>query len=64
LRRDGESEWIAVEAVNSYQLQLENLSAAIRGTAAPLLGRADALGQARTIEALYSSADEHRAVAL
>jgi predicted dehydrogenase len=64
LRRDGKPELIAVEAANSYRLQLENLSAAIRGSDRPLLGRADALGQARTIEALYASADEHRAVTL
>jgi D-xylose 1-dehydrogenase (NADP+, D-xylono-1,5-lactone-forming) len=32
------------------------MSAAIRGEAAPLLGREDALGQARAIEALYRSA--------
>jgi predicted dehydrogenase len=64
LRRDGTPELIAVEAANSYRLQLENLSAAIRGSDPPLLGRADALGQARTIEALYTSADEHRAVTL
>ncbi len=30
----------------------------------PLLGRADALGQARTIAALYASAAERRAVGL
>ncbi len=41
---------------DSYRLQLENFGAAVQGTAAPLLGRADALGQARTIEALYASA--------
>jgi hypothetical protein len=32
-----------------------NLAAAIRGEAAPLLGRKDALGQARAIAALYES---------
>jgi len=64
LRRDGESEWIAVDAVNSYELQLENLSAAIRGTTPALLGRADALGQASTIEALYTAAGEQRTVTL
>jgi D-xylose 1-dehydrogenase (NADP+, D-xylono-1,5-lactone-forming) len=64
LRRGGQAESIAVETINSYKLQLENLSAAIRGGAAPLLGRADALGQARTIEALYRSAAEHRTVTL
>ena len=41
---------------NSYKLQLENVSAAIRGEAPLLLGREDALGQARTIEALYAAA--------
>jgi xylose dehydrogenase (NAD/NADP) len=41
---------------NSYKLELENVSAAIRGEAPLLLGRADARGQARTIEALYASA--------
>jgi len=41
---------------NAYALQLENISAAIRGEASVLLGRDDALGQARTIEALYAAA--------
>jgi D-xylose 1-dehydrogenase (NADP+, D-xylono-1,5-lactone-forming) len=60
---DGVEE-IAVEPANSYRLELENLSDAIRGSAEPLLGRDDALGQARTIEALYGSADEGRPVEL
>lgn len=47
---------------NSYRLELENLADAITGDASALLGRADALGQARTIEALYRSAAENRAV--
>ena len=54
----------SVPTANSYALELENLSAAIRGTGAALLGRADALGQARTLEALYASAQEHRTVTL
>ncbi len=41
---------------NSYKLELENVSAAVRGEAPLLLGREDALGQALTIEALYASA--------
>jgi D-xylose 1-dehydrogenase (NADP+, D-xylono-1,5-lactone-forming) len=57
LRRDGTVERIEVEPADSYRLQLENLSDAIRGEAAPLLGREDALGQARTIEALYATAE-------
>jgi predicted dehydrogenase len=49
-------EQIEIEPANSYRLELENLSAAIRGEAQPLLGREDALGQAATIAALYASA--------
>jgi D-xylose 1-dehydrogenase (NADP+, D-xylono-1,5-lactone-forming) len=55
-RPDGGAETIDVTPRDSYRLELENFGAAIRGTAAPLLGRADAIGQARTIEALYASA--------
>ena len=62
LRRSGGSESIAIEPEDSYRLELENLSAAIRGTGVPLLGREDAVGQARAIEALYASADERRVV--
>ena len=64
LRRDGTRERIEIEVVNSYLLEAENMSAAIRGEAPPLLGRADAYGQARAIEALYEAADTGRTVAL
>ena len=57
VRREGTTERIELEPADSYQLELENLSDAIRGEATPLLGREDALGQARTIEALYRSAE-------
>jgi D-xylose 1-dehydrogenase (NADP+, D-xylono-1,5-lactone-forming) len=57
LRRDGEVEQIPVEPANSYGLELENVSAAIRGEAPLLLGRDDAVGQARVLEALYRSAN-------
>ena len=63
LRRDGEAQRIEVEASNPYRLEAENMSAAIRGEAEPLLGRDDAVGQARSIEALYSSAESGRTVA-
>ncbi|MDX6412826.1 MAG: D-xylose 1-dehydrogenase D-xylono,5-lactone-forming [Gaiellaceae bacterium] len=53
---DVNGERIDVEDVDRYLLQLENFSAAVRGDAKPLLGREDALGQARAIEALYRSA--------
>lgn len=49
-------EEVRLEPGNPYQLELESMGAAIRGEAAPLLGRDDALGQARTIAALYESA--------
>jgi xylose dehydrogenase (NAD/NADP) len=58
LRRDGEVELVEAERANSYRLELENVAAAIRGEAPLLLGRDDAVGQARAIEALYRSASE------
>jgi predicted dehydrogenase len=51
-----DDELIQVEPINPYQLELEDVNAAIRGEREPLLGRADALGQARTIDALYRAA--------
>ena len=58
LQREGAPgvEPIPIEPANSYRLELEDVCAAIRGAAAPLLGRGDALGQARAIDALYRSA--------
>jgi len=47
-----------------YRLEMENLSAAILGRGQPLLGRPDALGQARAIDALYRSAASSEAVSL
>jgi D-xylose 1-dehydrogenase (NADP+, D-xylono-1,5-lactone-forming) len=57
-------ERIDAEDADRYQLELENLSDAIRGAAQPLLGRADAVGQARVIEALYRCAETDTAVTL
>jgi len=62
LRTDAGTELISVEPADSYRLELENLSDAIRGEAEPLLGREDAVGQARAMEALYRSAAEGRPV--
>jgi D-xylose 1-dehydrogenase (NADP+, D-xylono-1,5-lactone-forming) len=64
LRTGSGVERIELEPEDSYRLELENLGAAIRGQAEPLLGRDDALGQAKTIEALYRSAEEGRPVTL
>ncbi|HWJ45689.1 MAG TPA: Gfo/Idh/MocA family oxidoreductase [Gaiellaceae bacterium] len=57
-------EHIDVEDVDRYYLQVENFSAAVRGEAEPLLGREDALGQVRVIEALYRSAASGEPVSL
>ena len=56
LRRNGSVERIEVEKQDSYRLELENMSDAIRGEDALLLGRDDALGQARVLEALHDEA--------
>ena len=62
LLRGGEVEQVAVDHTNKYQLELENLSDAIRGRARPLLGRDDALGQARALDALLRSAESRTPV--
>jgi xylose dehydrogenase (NAD/NADP) len=64
LRRDGGVERIRVKRADSYRLQLENMSDAILGDAKPLLGRADAMGQARALEALHRSAESGEPVTL
>jgi xylose dehydrogenase (NAD/NADP) len=64
VERGYEREVVDVERADSYRLELDDMAAAIRGERAPLLGRADALGQARTIEALYRSAAAGHAVAV
>jgi D-xylose 1-dehydrogenase (NADP+, D-xylono-1,5-lactone-forming) len=64
LRRADDVEEIALEPVDSYRLEVENLADAIEGKAKPLLGRADALGQARTIDALYRSAEAGDVISL
>jgi xylose dehydrogenase (NAD/NADP) len=62
LRRNGRIERIPTGPANAFLRELENLCGAIRGEAAPMLGRADALGQARALDALVSSAGEGRPV--
>jgi predicted dehydrogenase len=57
-------ERIDVEDVDRYFLQVDNFSAAVRGQEEPLLGRGDAVAQARVIEALYRSAASGEAVSL
>ena len=64
LRRDGETERIDVETADPYGLELEDLSDAIRGEGDPLLGREDAVAQARMIAALRRSAESGTPVEL
>jgi D-xylose 1-dehydrogenase (NADP+, D-xylono-1,5-lactone-forming) len=59
IRRRGSVDRIDIEPANSYALELANFEAAVRGDAKPLLARDDALGQARTIAALYTSAERN-----
>ena len=63
LRTEDGVKRIEVPGADSYMLEAENLSAAIRGQAEPLLGRQDAVGQAQTIEALYEAAQSGQTVA-
>ena len=60
---DGPPEPVATERVDPYARELEDFASAVRDGGRPRLGRADALGQARAIAALYRSAAEGRAVA-
>jgi predicted dehydrogenase len=64
LRRGDGVERIEIEKQDSYRLELENLSDAIRGEGELLLGREDAVGQARTLEALHESATNSKPVSL
>jgi xylose dehydrogenase (NAD/NADP) len=56
VRRGEQVERVETPPVDSYRLEAENFSAAVRGEAEPLLGREDAVGQARAIDALYRAA--------
>jgi predicted dehydrogenase len=64
LRREDGVERIELDFVDPYRLELENLSDAIRGEAALLLGRDDAVAQARALEALHASATTGQPVSL
>jgi len=64
LRRDGATELVEVDEADAYTLELENLADAIDGRAPALLGRADAVGQARAIDALYRSAESGTRIAV
>ncbi len=51
-----ECELAPAAQADAYLLELDNVSGAIRGESELLLGRADAVGQARALEALHRSA--------
>ena len=59
---DGRQE--VLEAIDPYMCEIESVGATIRGVGDLRLGRADALGQARVLQALLRSADEGQAIAL
>jgi xylose dehydrogenase (NAD/NADP) len=56
LRTGAGTERVEVEHADPYHLEVENFSLAVLGELEPLLGRADAVGQAQAIEALYAAA--------
>jgi D-xylose 1-dehydrogenase (NADP+, D-xylono-1,5-lactone-forming) len=58
LRRAGGVERVPVERADSYRLELDDFARAVAGEAQPLLGRDDAVGQARVLSALRRSAVE------
>jgi D-xylose 1-dehydrogenase (NADP+, D-xylono-1,5-lactone-forming) len=65
LRWNDGSEQIEVDWADSYQLECENVSDVIRGGGAQLLlGREDALAQARVLEALHRSGTTSQPVTL
>jgi D-xylose 1-dehydrogenase (NADP+, D-xylono-1,5-lactone-forming) len=56
-RDDGVIQRIEVEPADPYALEVADLTSAIANSRRPLLGRADALGQARALQALLAAAD-------
>jgi D-xylose 1-dehydrogenase (NADP+, D-xylono-1,5-lactone-forming) len=64
VRRGGEVERVEADRADSYRLEMENLGDAIEGKAELLLGRDDAVAQARALEALHRSAETHEEVRL
>jgi D-xylose 1-dehydrogenase (NADP+, D-xylono-1,5-lactone-forming) len=60
VRDDGHGEHFDIPAADPYGCELDDLAGAIAGDHPPRLGVADALGQARTIHALYAAAASGR----
>ena len=57
LRRADGVERVEIESRDPYACELEDFAAAVAGERAPRFGREDAVAQARTIAALYASAE-------
>ncbi|HEY6054168.1 MAG TPA: Gfo/Idh/MocA family oxidoreductase [Gaiellaceae bacterium] len=53
-----------IEPVSSYRVELENLAAAVRGEAEPLLGRDESLAQARALDGLLRAAENREPIEL
>ncbi|HLQ48123.1 MAG TPA: Gfo/Idh/MocA family oxidoreductase, partial [Candidatus Dormibacteraeota bacterium] len=53
-----------LDGENAYRLELEDVGRAIGGDGPPLLGREDAMGQARTLDGLLRSAETGQPVRL
>jgi predicted dehydrogenase len=64
VRGDGHCEHIEVAPANPYGCELDDLAGAIAGEHPPRLGMADALGQARTIDAVLTAAASGRRIEL
>jgi predicted dehydrogenase len=64
LRRGDDVERVAVASANPYARELEDFAAAVRGEREHPFGRADAVGQALAIAALYRSAESERVAEL
>ncbi len=62
--RDGQRRRIDTPPANAYACELDDLAGAVAGEHPPRLGRDDALGQARTIDAVLRAAAEGRRVTL
>ena len=58
---EGEMHYVPIDPADSM---IDALRIALAGEAEPLLGRNDAVGQARALDALYRSADEGSPVTL
>jgi predicted dehydrogenase len=63
-RGDGQSEHVAIPTANPYACELDDFAEAVAGEHPPRLGPADALGQARTIDAVLRAAASGRREAL